>query len=381
MSSRRDPKQKKDSLSKYYSQGDKKTLVLDFSRIPNKDFETILSDLIKVAKTDLESLVISLDLYADTHPEEYPELISQMNGQIPNSNRQSFCLNDSSPQPTKKARDDPVLVRNSCFKANPKAIKSILLALKHCFKKTTTLKSIRFRSMIFQTAELDILIKYIKECQSIKSIAFENIPLYDKGFSLIYTCAKREGLETFECSKCGISDESIVDIKEILNYHLSAQVRANYDSTLHGETPEFQKNCIQELILKGNYLSTQALMEFGEGIASMPIALVDISDNKQIDVKTATNIRKNAPHCDLVFDSNEKSSPQKTAKSPKRAPSAHRVERIPPSRQYQDDYQVHERREYPMEEVREYPMQDRREYPMQDRREYQDNVDDEQYFS
>ena len=294
MSTKKESK-KSDSLAKYTMKDDKNTVVLDFSRIPNKEFEQVLTDLIKVSKTQLQSLVISTDFYKDVHPNEFPST--------------EDC------PPRTKSKGEPLLLQNSAYIANSKAIKSILLALKHILSKTTSLTSIKFRAIIFSQSELETLVKYLRENITLKSIAFEAVKLYDKGFNIVVQCGKKEGIESFECSSCGLTDDSILDIKSLLNYHHFKHGEANFNSSLHGGAGDFSGNCIKELILRDNYLSTGALYEIGSVITDIPILFVDLSYNKEMDEQMAMNIRKNAPHCELLVNREERGKP---LRSPKR---------------------------------------------------------------
>ena len=60
--SKKEAKPKKDNLLKY-STGQKGQILIDISKIPAKDYETVLTDLVKCGKSNIESLIISLDTY------------------------------------------------------------------------------------------------------------------------------------------------------------------------------------------------------------------------------------------------------------------------------------------------------------------------------
>ena len=301
--------QKSDSLSKYTMKDEQNTVVLDFSRIPAKDFEQVLTDLVKMGKSQIQSLVISTDHYREIHPDEFPS------------------AENKAPQ-IKSGKEDSLL-QNSAYLANPKAIKSIILAMKHILQKTESLTSIKFRSIIFPQSDLEVLVTYLKANTKLKSISFDTVPLYDKGFHIVVQCARRERtkneektedqtilpqIETFECSSCGITDDSIPDIKRLLNFHHSVIGEEYFNSSLHGGG-EFSNNCIKELILRGNSLSQGALFEIGFHIVDIPILFVDLSYNKEMDEKIAANLRKSAPHCELIINKEERSQ---TPKYPKK---------------------------------------------------------------
>lgn len=304
--SKKEAKPKKDNLLKY-STGQKGQILIDISKIPAKDYETVLTDLVKCGKSNIESLIISLDTYQMVYPNEFP-------------------ANQSS---APKQRGEPVILQNSAFKANSKSIKSMKLALKHIFPKTTSLTEICFRSIFFTTEELVELVDLMKECGTLKKIYFDNVPLYDREFQVVARLAKKKGIYAFGCNRCGLTDDSLPVIISILNYHHSEQGNENYMASLRGGTGEYTINCISELSFAGNNLSTRALFEIGESIGDIPILLVDLSNNQEMDERMAHNIRKNAPHVELLVNNDQRNFVNREPKPKSKQASFIEPEEIP----------------------------------------------------
>lgn len=323
----KEPKTKKDGLIKY-STGKQGQVLIDISKIPAKDYEGVLTELVKQGKNNITSLIISLDTYQTVYPNEFPQ--------------------NHSAAPKQNARGEPVLLQNSAYKASNKAMQSMRLALKHIFAKTTSLTEIIFRSIFFSSDEMQKLIELIKECPMIKRIYFENVPLYDKDFEIIATLAKKQGIESFGCSACGLTDDSIYTIISIINYHYSVQGNQNYMASLRGGNDTYTKNCISELHFPRNNFSTRALFEIGESISDIPLLLLDLSGNQEMDERMANNIRKNAPHVDLLinndtinsFERRSKESRQKQRSDSSMSLSEPKIKMSEPLPQEEDELRI-----------------------------------------
>ncbi|OHT06889.1 hypothetical protein TRFO_24993 [Tritrichomonas foetus] len=254
--------------------------IYDFSRIHRKEYSMILTALKKYGIKHLTKLGFSLDLYYESYKSEFPSLRQQEGTKVIRS---------------VKPRVEPSILSESAYRKIPNAVDLLLDALDYILANSITMESLTFRSFQLTKAQIERLSNSIEKNSSLTSLTFDNVTLFDEGFSILVRRLHRPGLKALHFKNCGLTDASIDFIKSILHYHVSLQREAEWKASLEIDGI-VDTICLTTLDVQYNLFSVRLLMEIADILADMPLTLLDIRNNQPMDEQIASNIRKNIPH-------------------------------------------------------------------------------------
>lgn len=277
-----------------------KDLVYDFSRINNKFFPPIIAAIKQYGIQHLSSLSFSLDMYYQSYKSEFPTV---------RPDKARVVIRSSKP------KMEPTVLAESCYRKLPKAIDSLLLALEYVLKNTSTLETLTFRSFLLTKPQIEKLSQILEQNSTIKKLRFDNVTLFDEGFSVVIRSLHHQGLKSFHCTNCGLTDNSIPDVKSFLLFHVSLQREAEWRASLELDGI-VSTICLTTLDLQHNLFSVRCLMEIADVLADMPLTLLDIRYNQPMDDRIVFNIRKSIPH--VAIRINDATLKRKTQKKKRR---------------------------------------------------------------
>lgn len=258
-------------------------LVFDFSRVPHKQSDKVLATLIHESKTAIRALTFCLDSYYEFY---------EMN--------LSFKPNFRTLQ---TAKHEPPTLANSAFRRDKTAIQSIVIALKYILSRAQNLEHLGFRNIPFDSRQLISIGKSLEKCISLRSLSFDNVPLYDDGFTVIAKSIRKIKLVRLECRNCNLTDSSSAPIKMLLNYYSTGTRRSRKATKV-----EFTDNeSFQVFDLRYNSFSYRLLLEIGDVLSIVPLKVLDIRYNQLIDSKIATNMKSAIHGLDVRVNSQQNS--------------------------------------------------------------------------
>ena len=192
-------------------------MTFDFSRINKKFYHQVVNALKKYGINHIQSLGFSLDLYYESYKSEFPTFKPERITKIVRS---------------AKPKKEPTILAESCFRKIPQVIDNLLLAIDFILKNTKTLESLTLRSFQLSKSQIEMLSQSLESNSTIKKLKLDNCTIFDEGFSTIIRSLHHEGLKTFICNNCGVTDISIEDIKSYLSYQVSLQREAEWKASL-----------------------------------------------------------------------------------------------------------------------------------------------------
>lgn len=257
-----------------------KDLVYDFSRINNKFFSPIITAIKKYGLQHLTSLSFSLDMYYQSYKSEFPTV---------RPDKARVVIRSSKP------KMEPTILAESCYRKISKTVEILLDALEYVLKNTTSLETLTFRSFLLTKQQIEKLGEILEQNSTIKKLKFDNVTLFDEGFSIVIRSLHHQGLKSFYCTNCGLTDYSIADVKSFLLFHVSLQREAEWRASLELDGI-VSTICLTTLDLQHNLFSVRFLMEIADVLADMPLTLLDIRYNQLMDDRIVFNIRKSIPH-------------------------------------------------------------------------------------
>ncbi|KAK8870390.1 hypothetical protein M9Y10_008272 [Tritrichomonas musculus] len=276
---------KQELISYSLSQSDS-NLVFDFSRIPNKQSDKVLATLIRESKNGVRALTLCLDSYY-----EFYDLTS------------SFKPNFRTLQAVKH---EPSSLANSAFRRDKTAIQSIVIALKYILSRAQCLEHLGFRNIPFDSRQLVEIGKSLEKSVSLKSLSFDNVQLYDDGFTIIAKSIRKLKMVRLECRNCNLTDSSSASIKMLLNYYSVNSVGTRRSKKT--SKVEFTDNMsFQVLDLRYNSFSYRLLLEIGDVLSIVPLKVLDIRYNQLIDSKIASNMKSAIHGLDVRVNSQQTS--------------------------------------------------------------------------
>lgn len=278
-----------------------KDQVYDFSRINSNFFQPILTAIKKYGIQHLTSLSFSLDMYYQSYKSEFPTVRPDIARVVIRSS---------------KPKMEPTVLSESCYRKLPKAVDNLLQALEYVLKNTTSLETLTFRSFLLTKEQIEKLAEILEHNSTIKKLKFDNVSLFDEGFSVVLRSLHHQGLKYFYCTNCGLTDYSIADVKSFLLFHVSLQREAEWKASLELDGI-VSTICLTTLDLQHNLFSVRFLMEIADVLADMPLTLLDIRFNQPMDDRIVFNIRKSIPH--VAIRINESKVTKKSSKKKRRS--------------------------------------------------------------
>lgn len=258
-------------------------LVFDFSRIPKNQSDKVLATLIRDSKNGIRAITFCLDSYY-----EFYEMTS------------SFKPNFRTLQAVKH---EPPSLANSAFRKDNTTIQSIVIALKYILSRAQNLEHLGFRNIPFDSRQLNLIGKSLEKCISLRSLSFDNIQLYDDGFTVIAKSIRKIKLVRLECKNCSLTDQSSASIKMLLNYYSTGTRRSRKATKV-----EFTDNeSFQFFDLRYNSFSYRLLLEIGDVLSIVPLKVLDIRYNQLIDAKIASNMKAAIHGLDVRVNSQQNS--------------------------------------------------------------------------
>ena len=262
------------------SKGDSQNLVYDISQMDPRDFFPLIRSIQRYGQKHIFSLTFTLDHYYDYCWIEYPNLKTK------------------STKRRHKHKLIPFTLANSAYRKIPNTIRHIITMLSKVLSESSTLSSLRFRSVIFNQRDKELLFQSLSGNSSLRRLYFENVNINDEGFGLLIKCLKHPGVTTIECRQCGLTDMSSLNINQFLNYHMLLQLKGEKDDD------HFLKSvCLRSIDLRDNLFSTKLLLEIADILADLPISLIDLRNNNQFDERIVSSIRRSAPHVEIRIGS------------------------------------------------------------------------------
>lgn len=264
----------------------------DFSRIPSKDFEIVLASIVKYAKNDITKLSFTLDTFYETSSQVQPNMPAKRG---------------------KPAPREPVTLTNSAFRRSSNFNKSLLLCLSHVLPKSESITHLTFRSLVFGPTELQQLGVLVGKCQNLKEFTIQNVALYDSGIPSFILSLKRKSMYGVHFINCGLSDECLPTLKNLLSYNLSIQKEAEWQASLEldGVAPNL---CMSVLDLRNNNFTYHLFMEFNDVLCDLPLHCLDIRGNKPLEPKLIQNERKMLSHIEILTNSDNEGNLPKSSK-------------------------------------------------------------------
>lgn len=262
------------------SKGDSQNLVYDISQMDPRDFFPLIRSIQRYGQKHIFSLTFTLDHYYDYCWIEYPNLKTK------------------STKRRHKNKLIPFTLANSAYRKIPNTIRQIITMLTKVLSESSTLSTLKFRSVIFNQRDKEQLFQSLSGNSSLRRLYFENVNLNDEGFGMLMKCLKHPGVTTIECRQCGLSDMSALNINQFLNYHMLLQLKGEKDDD------HFLKSvCLRSIDLRDNLFSTKLLLEIADILVDLPISLIDLRNNNQFDERIVSNIRRSAPHVEIRIGS------------------------------------------------------------------------------
>lgn len=299
-----------------------KDIVYDFSRINNKFFYQIIEGIKKYGLQHLTSLSFSLDMYYQSYKSEFPTVRPE---------KARVVIRSSKP------KMEPTVLAESCYRKISKTVENLLEALEYVLKNTTSLESLTFRSFLLTKQQIEKLGEVLEHNSTVKKLKFDNVTLFDEGFSIVIRSLHHQGLKSFYCTNCGLTDNSIPDVKSFLLFHVSLQREAEWRASLELDGI-VSTICLTTLDLQHNLFSVRFLMDVADVLADMPLTLLDIRYNQLMDDRIVFNIRKSIPHVAIrINEAKAVSSHKKRRRSSIHSKKTHDdsdEENIPGSEQY-----------------------------------------------
>lgn len=249
--------------------------VFDFSRIPNENGDQILATLVQMAKKDLKSLTLCLDFYYQ---------IYEMN-----SSFKSVII------PGQTFANEPEMLANSVYRKDKSALQAIIIALKYILSRSKNLEVLKLRNIPFSSNQILQISKTFEKCTSLRSLTFDNIPLFDDGFALISRAIRKVKLTQFKCQKCSLTDSSTSSIKMLLNCYSTGNRKV--------KAKGLSNQSLQVLDLQYNSFSYRLLLDIGDVLSIIPLKILDIRFNQMIDPKIAKNMKTTIHGLDIRINS------------------------------------------------------------------------------
>lgn len=262
------------------SKGDSQNLIYDISQMDPRDFFPLIRSIQRYGHNHIFSLTFTLDHYYDYCWIEYPNIKTK------SSKRRH------------KHKTIPFTLANSAYRKIPNTIRHIINMLGKVLSESTTLSSLKFRSVIFSQRDKELLFQSFSGSNSLRRLYFENVNINDEGFGMLVKCLKHPGVTILECRQCGLTDMSSIFINQYLNYHMLLQLKGEKDDD------HFLKSvCIRSIDLRDNLFGTKVLLEIADILADLPISLIDLRNNSLFDERIVSNIRRSAPHVEIRIGS------------------------------------------------------------------------------
>ena len=259
-----------------------KSLVFDFSRVHKDVFYQVLEGIEKYGVINIESLVLSLDLFYKSYKSEFPSLKPD------HTRRTDIAVRHVEPQ----------ILTESAYRQIPKTTDLVVDTVCKILKETTSLNSLEFRSFLFNNEQLERLAEGLREATSLNSVKFSNVPLFDDGFEIISRSIRHPGLASITFATCGLSDKAISAVKSLLSYQVSVQKEAEWKASLELDGI-VSTICLKKLDLSGNVFSFGLLSSIVDILADLPMTHLDLTDNQPMEDRSVNELRKLVPHLDI----------------------------------------------------------------------------------
>lgn len=271
---------------------DRQNLMYDISRMQKNQLDPILNAVKKYGTKHLHNLTFTLDLYYEYFKSEFPQM----------KDRSSRIQQTS-------IKVEPFTLENSAYRKKPHAITSLIYTLSAILPKSSSLRILCMKSMLLNGVHIQKLCDSVSLCTSLHVLTFNNVTLFDEGFTILCHALQNSSVTSLTCQSCGLTDASIGPLRDLLSYKATAQRKSG---KLVDRSTE-----LSAINLKDNSFSTRILLDIGTYLTDLPITLFDVSDNHTIDVQVASNLRRSAPHVELVINSQKSKASSRKGKKKK----------------------------------------------------------------
>lgn len=120
----------------------------------------------------------------------------------------------------------PIEFEGSIFQNNAQFISELVGLLSRILPRTESIFILKFRSMLFEYRDIDVLSQSIYQCETLRVLKLHNIPLHDEGFERLSQALRRKSVTTLQCRNCKLTDQIADSLISLINYQTYVQREA-----------------------------------------------------------------------------------------------------------------------------------------------------------
>ncbi|OHT15299.1 hypothetical protein TRFO_14203 [Tritrichomonas foetus] len=263
------------------------TYQFDLSSIDIDYLESLYASIYQYAQKDIRGLSFNLDLS-----------IQSTIDYIRYRKSKASLHSQHHPQPE---------LESSCYKNRPKLIPELTGLISRFLPKSESLRILKFRSIPFSFQDIDVLSQSIMQCQCLRELTLNNVPLSDEGFFSLASAIRQRGLVKLKCRNCKLTDAISETVASLIQFHTGIQKEAERRAELE-KNPNLGIVCLSFYDFRDNNLTADFLHCVEHEVEFSPVQSFDLRGNIKISDDDVTSLK--------IFAGQNSSAPRGKAEPP-----------------------------------------------------------------